>query len=558
MSDTALRADEGRTPSAYDRETQIFPKLTEDQLQRAAAFGRAEDLAEGTVVFATGDRTVDFLIVLSGNVEIYDTDPDGRPNVFTVHGPSQFTGELDLFSNRKILVSGRMGAAGRVLRFDRDAFRKLLTGEPDIGEVIIRAFILRRMGLIEQTQGAVTVIGSRKDRRLIAIERFLRRNGHPLNLLDLDTDPAAAEALEAQGRRAHPLVVCANGTVLEQPTTFQVASSLGILEEIDQDTPYDVAVIGAGPAGLAASVYAASEGLTAIVIEAEAPGGQAGTSSKIENYLGFPTGISGQALAGRAQVQAQRFGAVIAVPRRVARIDCDIRPYRIVLEDGATVQARTIVIASGATYRKLDLELYDLFEGTGIHYAATALEASLCKDENVIVVGGGNSAGQAAVFLSRHARHVHMLVRGPGLADSMSSYLINRIDASRRIDLHTSTSICRLHGDARLERVSWRHGDGAERTHDVRNIFVMVGARPNSDFLQGCVALDDRGFVLTGADVRGDWPLTRQPHLFETSRPGIFAVGDIRASSVKRVASAVGEGSIAVQFLHKILAEDGA
>ena len=548
-------ADLAREPAPYDRAHQIFPVLSDHQLRRASAFGRREAVAAGTRLFSRGDRVVDLFIVLSGTVEIVDEDSARGEGIVTVHRAGEFTGELDHFSSRRILVTGRMGTAGEVLRFDRDAVRKLMIAEPEIGEIVIRAFILRRVALIDRRQGAVTVVGPRRDAGLIAIERFLARNGQPRRVLDPADDAEGRSILDSLPGLSPPIVLCGQGTVLERPTTFELAAALGLLEEIDGAAPYDVAVVGAGPAGLAAAVYGASEGLSTIVLEVEAPGGQAGTSSRIENYLGFPTGISGQALAGRAQVQAQKFGATIAVPRQVVSVDCDVAPFRLALADGATVLAHTIVIASGARYRKPPVADFDRFEGSGIHYAATALEADLCRDEAVIVVGGGNSAGQAAVFLSRHARHVHVLVRGDGLAATMSSYLIGRIEASDRITLHVRTEIAALHGKDRLERVDIARSDGTREALDVRNVFVMIGAAPNTEWLSDCIALDPRGFVLTGAACRAGWPLEREPFILETSRPGVFAAGDVRSGSVKRVASAVGEGSIAVQFLHAVLSE---
>jgi thioredoxin reductase (NADPH) len=326
-------------------------------------------------------------------------------------------------------------------------------------------------------------------------------------------------------------------------------------EALDPAHVHDVAVVGAGPAGLAAAVYAASEGLDTIVLEGLAPGGQAGTSSKIENYLGFPTGISGQALAGRAQTQAQKFGARLAVSRHAAALDCAGEPFRLRLEDGQMVAARAVIVATGARYRKLAVENYDRFEGEGIHYAATAIEAQLCRDEEVAIVGGGNSSGQAAMFLSRFAKAVHILCRGPGLAATMSDYLVRRIDASERITLHPRTEIVRLEGEHHLEAVTWRdHGRGTEERHPMRNLFVMIGAEPNTDWLGGCLELDAKGFVLTGTDAEGR-PLASP---FATSRPGIFAVGDVRAGSVKRVASGVGEGSVVVAAVHQFLASGAA
>jgi thioredoxin reductase (NADPH) len=553
----------------YERQAQTFPRLSDEQVARAKAFGRIQDLPKGRVLFSRGDRTVDFFLVLEGHIEIYDEGPDGAPNVFTIHAKHQFTGELDLFNDRDILVGGRMGENGRVARMNRAQFRRLLTAEPDIAETIMRAFILRRVGLMQHAQGAVTLIASRSGNvgHGLRLQRFLSRNGYPLRVLDLEGDEAAARAaLENSGFGEDdlPVVVCGPHRALSNPTNAEVADCLGISEDIEPGAVFDVAVVGAGPSGLASAVYAASEGLRTLVLEAEAPGGQAGTSSKIENYLGFPTGISGQALAGRAQVQAQKFGARIAVPRTVAKLDCDRRPYALVLDNGSEVRAKAVVIATGARYRRLgQIENADRFEGgNGIHYAATAIEAGLCEREEAAVVGGGNSAGQAAVYLSRFASHVHILVRGEGLAASMSDYLVSRIEASDRITLHTHTEVVALDGERHLERVTWRNSHtGYEETRPVSNLFLMLGAVPNTDWLDGCgVALDGKGFVRVGADAGGGngdprWN-GRAPHLLETSRPGVFAVGDVRAGSVKRVASSVGEGSVVVSSVHQVLAGD--
>jgi thioredoxin reductase (NADPH) len=566
LSSIAAPAAASNPSDPYERQAQTFPRLSDEQVARAKAFGCVEDLPKGTVLFSRGDRTVDFFLVLEGDIEIYDTGPDGAPNVITVHGPSQFTGELDLFNDRDILVSGRMGTDGRVARMSRPQFRRLLAAEPDIAETIMRAFILRRVGLMQHAQGAVTLVASRSRHAGdgLRVQRFLSRNGYPLRVLDLEHDGAAARAvLDANGGLGAddlPVVVCGPNRVLRNPTNAELADCLGISEPIEPGAVFDVAVVGAGPSGLASAVYAASEGLRTLVLETEAPGGQAGTSSKIENYLGFPTGISGQALAGRAQVQAQKFGARIAVPRTVARLDCDKRPYALFLDDGAEVRAKAVVIATGARYRRLGhLEDIDRFEGgNGIHYAATAIEAGLCEREEVAVVGGGNSAGQAAVYLSRHASHVHILVRGEGLAASMSDYLVSRIEASDRITLHTRTEVTALAGERHLERVTWRNRrTGDEETRPVSNLFLMLGAVPNTEWLRDCgVALDDKGFVRVGGGGEDDHPRWggRAPHLLETSRPGVFAVGDVRAGSVKRVASSVGEGSVVVSSVHQVLA----
>lgn len=541
----------------YAREAQIFPRLPAEMVARITGYGTEEMLPAGTLVFERGQRSVDFFLVLEGSIEIFDLGPEGARNVFTVHGERQFSGELDLFNNRQILVSGRTGSDSRIVRVRRADFRRLVAAEPDIGEIVMRAFILRRVGLIQHTQGGIVLIGPRHGGDTLRLQRFLSRNGYPHRLLDTEADPDAEGFLECfeLGTDSLPVVIAPGEEVLRNPSIAALADRLGLTETIDPGHVYDLAVVGAGPAGLAAAVYAASEGLETIVIEGTAPGGQAGTSSKIENYLGFPTGISGQALAGRAQTQAQKFGATLAISRNVARIACERQPYRLTLDDGTSVATRAVVIASGARYRKLDLVNYARFEGQGIHYAATALEARLCGDSEVAVAGGGNSAGQAAVFLSRAAKHVHVLVRGAGLAATMSDYLVQRIASSPRITLHPYSEITALEGDASLSRVTWTNSRTGERTErDIGNVFVMIGAEPNTDWLDGCLALDAKGFVETGRD-GGGRPLASP---YATTRPGIFAVGDVRAGSVKRVASGVGEGSVVVQAVHQFLEPDAA
>ena len=579
------------------RERHAFPTLTDDQVERCKAFGEVEELPAKTDVFRRGQSSVDFYVPLCTEIEIYDTHCDGSDRVFTTHGPRQFTGELDLFNDRSILVSGRVTRAGRVLRVPRARFRDMLASEPDVGDVVMRAFILRRIGLIENTLGGVLVVGKKNDSDTLRVERFLKRNGYPSKTLyhGGDAGDAAAVLQKYDADPAElPFVLCGenhDGKThhLARPSNTELAKCLGITEEPDHELLYDVAVIGAGPAGMAAAVYAASEGLKTVILEAEAPGGQAGTSSKIENYLGFPNGVSGQELAGRAEVQAQKFGAKLSLPLKAEDLECegeDGPPYRVHVEDHEPVRAKTLVLACGATYRKLPLKNLPQFEGRGVYYACTAVEASPCEGEEVIVIGGGNSAGQAAVFLSNKAEHVHVLVRGEGLADSMSDYLLKRIDASKKITLHTRTEVTGLHaeGDGEeggLREVTWtnRESDTSDRK-PIRHVFSMIGAVPNTDWLSGRLAMDDKGFLKTGPAARGSqdgaaggahpdssgkndgaacgagrWPLGRPPSLFETSRPGVFAVGDVRADSVKRVASAVGEGSVCVQFLHAALAE---
>ena len=591
LKDSSRKEPPRAAPEGQERHA--FPVLTDDQVARCKRFGEVERLDAGARLFERGQSSVDFFIPLCTEVEIYDTDCDGEARVFTTHGRRQFTGELDLFNDRKILVSGRTTDAGEVLRVPRDRFRDLLAAEPDVGDVVMRAFILRRLGLIENTLGGALLVGRRNDADTLRLERFLRRNGYPSKTLyhtgNGGGDAAAVLQKYGAGPGDLPFVLCGEGRdgetrTLSRPTNVDLARCLGITEEPDGETLYDVAVVGAGPGGMAAAVYAASEGLKTVILEAEAPGGQAGTSSKIENYLGFPNGVSGQELAGRAEVQAQKFGATLCLPLKAAGLEGGGEsslgkpgspgkpggpPYLIQIEDHAPVRARTVVLACGATYRKLPLDNLPRFEGRGVYYAATAVEAAPCEGEEVIVIGGGNSAGQAAVYLSGLTQHVHVLVRGDGLADSMSDYLLKRIDASRKITLHCRTEVTGLHGgddgdddddepdEGGLEAVTWTdRGSGESRRKPIRHVFSMIGAVPNSGWLDGALARDEKGFVRTGPDVTGDgWPRDRPPTLFETSRPGVYAVGDVRSGNVKRVASAVGEGSVCVQFLHAVLRE---
>lgn len=529
----------------YARPEQTFPVLSIDMAARLARFGTRESLADGAYVFHRGERSVDFFLICAGQIAVIDHKDHGEEQIVHVHRERQFTGELDLFNDRKILVSGKAVGASEVVRISRADFRKMIVAEPDIGEIIMRAFILRRVALMQHHQGAVTLVGPARSADTVRINGFLTRNGYPHRTIDSSSDPDAAAFLECFELNASDLpVVIADEVILRNPTTHDLADMLGVAVAIDSQRLHDVIVVGAGPAGLAAAVYAASEGLDTLVIESTAPGGQAGTSSKIENYLGFPTGISGQALAGRAQVQAQKFGARLAVSRAADRLECGGDHFALHLEDGTIARGRAIIAATGARYRKLDLPDYARFEGAGIYYAATAMEAQLCADRQVVVVGGGNSAGQAAVYLSRHAAHVHMLVRSEGLAATMSSYLIDRIEASDAITLHPFTEITELAGENHLESLTWRHRQtGGETATPVGALFVMIGAQPCSDWLEGCAALDDNGFITTGD---GCTP-------FETSRPGLFAVGDVRSGSVKRVASGVGEGSVVVQAVHQFI-----
>ena len=469
-----------------------------------------------------------------------------------------------MLSGRPALVRTRVIEPGEVIEMDREHLLALVQTDSEISEIIMRAFIVRRVELIAHGLGDVVLVGSNHCSGTLRVKEFLTRNGHPYSYIDLDRDADVQDLLD----RFHvvaadvPVLICRGEVVLRNPTNQQIADCLGFNDAIDQTQIRDVVIVGAGPAGLAAAVYAASEGLDVLVLETNSPGGQAGSSSKIENYLGFPTGISGQALAGRAYTQAQKFGAQLLIAKGARQLACDRRPYAIEIDESLRVPARTVIIATGATYRKPSIENLTQFEGAGVYYGATFMEAQLCRGEEAVVVGGGNSAGQAAVFLAQTAKRVHMLVRSKGLAESMSRYLIRRIEENPAIVLRTNTEIVALEGSNHLERIRWRdHQAGNIETHDMRHVFLMTGAVPGTKWIEGCVALDVKGFIKTGPDLSQEdltaahWPLARPPHLLETSLPGVFAVGNVRGGNIKRVASAVGEGSIAVSFVHKALHE---
>jgi thioredoxin reductase (NADPH) len=545
--------------------SQIFPVLTAEQIARARNAGTIRKVQPGDILFRPGDTGIPFFVLLSGRMEIVQPGIQGE-RLITPHAPGEFTGELSMISGQRCLVLGRVTEAGDFLEIPPDHVRSLIARDAELSEVLMRAFILRRLALITNNLGNVIVMGSRHSAGTLRLREFLGRNGYPNTYVDLDTDKGSQELLDRFSVKLDeiPVVICDGGTVLRNPSTRELADCLGLNASVNGSEVRDVIIVGAGPAGLGAAVYAASEGLDSLLIETEAPGGQAGSSSKIENYLGFPTGLSGQELATRALHQAQKFGARMMVARSVVKLDCARHPYKLILDDGSALSARAIVIATGAQYNRPAIPNLKNFEGLGIYYGATYMESQLCQGEDIIVVGGGNSAGQAAVFLSQSAGKVHMLVRSGNLAETMSRYLIQRITQNPGIELHYNTEIVSLEGEDHLERVGWTDKITDETsTHAIRHVFIMTGASPRTEWLRGCLALDDKGFILTGRDIdaamRSDrtvtWPLTRAPQMLETNLPGVFAVGDVRAGNVKRVASAVGEGAISVHLVHRTLAE---
>jgi thioredoxin reductase (NADPH) len=549
-------------PSALDSRTQAFPILSVAQINRIRALGNVRRVQPGQILFEPGETTIPFFVLLSGAMEIVQPALNGERTVAT-HGPGEFTGEMTMISGRRSLVRGRVTEPGDFLELGTEGVRSLVAKDAELSEIFMRAFILRRLQLVDRGQGNIVLMGSRHSSNTLRLREFLTRNEHPFTYVDLDADKSSQDLLD----RFHvdpaeiPVIVCSGGTVLRNTTIQKLADCLGLNISVDESQIRDLIIVGAGPAGLAAAVYGASEGLDVLTIEAGSPGGQAGSSSKIENYLGFPTGLSGQELAARAIAQTEKFGAKMMVAHGVVRLECAKRPYKVVLDNGNQLAARSVVIATGAEYKRPPIANLEKFTGQGVYYGATFMEAQLCGDDDVIVVGGGNSAGQAAVFLAQTANKVHMLVRSSGLAESMSRYLIRRIEENPGIELHYNTEIVVLAGDTQLERVTWRdRASGQASVHDIRHVFIMAGALPRTEWLQGCVALDEKGFILTGRDLDNangsvSWTQTRAPMMLETSLPGVFAVGDVRSGNVKRVASAVGEGSIAIHLVHRSLAE---
>ncbi|MGB6830822.1 MAG: FAD-dependent oxidoreductase [Terracidiphilus sp.] len=549
------------------RETRprAFPALTEEQIDRIRPLGRIRQVRSGDILIKPGDTVIPFYVLLSGRMEIVQPSLDGE-RMIALHEPGGFTGEMTMLSGARSQVIGRVSEGGEFLELTPENLRVLVARDTELSEILMRAFILRRLEMIRQGWGALAVLGSQHSARTLEIREFLSRNGQPYTYVDLDRDQTSQELLDRFEVKPTdvPVVICPGRGVLRSPSVRDLAAGLGLSVVSGGKQIRDVIIAGAGPAGLAAAVYAASEGLDVLLIETSSPGGQAASSSKIENYLGFPTGISGQELAGRAASQALKFGAQIVVARSVLRLACERRPYTVKLDGGEELAARTIVIATGAQYNKPALPNLERFEGNGVYYGATYMESQLCTGEEVAVVGGGNSAGQAAAFLAQTASRVHMLVRAAELSSTMSRYLIQRLEENPKVDLHYQTEISGLDGEDHLERLTWRdRATGAESEHAIRHLFIMTGASPRTEWLKGCLALDQKGFILTGRDLdtAGDgdgnprWPLDRAPEMLETSLPGVFAVGDARAGNVKRVASAVGEGAISIHLVHRALAE---
>jgi thioredoxin reductase (NADPH) len=544
------------------RPEHVFPTLTPAQIARIARHGRRRAITPGDLLVEVGQRPFSFFVVLAGGIEIL-RPLGGTDALIVTMRTGQFTGEGTMLTGRRSLTRIRAVEEGVVLELDREQLLALIQTDTELSELFMRAFILRRVELIADGYGDVVLIGSTHCAGTLRVKEFLTRNGHPFHYMDLDHDQEAQDLLcRFQVRSADvPVLICRGDAVLRNPSSRQVADVLGFNDAIERSHVRDLVIVGAGPAGLAAAVYGASEGLDVLVLESGLPGGQAGSSSRIENYLGFPTGISGLDLTRRAYAQAQKFGAQVMIAK-ASSLASTHQGHSMHLEDGGRVDARAVIIASGATYRRPALANLSHFEGTGVYYAASPMESQLCSGEEVVIVGGGNSAGQAAVFLADTARHVHLLVRKDCLADTMSRYLVRRIEEHPAITLRTRTELVALDGDQHLNRVHWRDGrTDLVETHDIKHLFVMSGAMPNTDWLDGRLALDRGGFIKTGPDLSpaelttAGWPLTRPPYLLEASRPGVFAVGDVRGSNMKRVASAVGEGSNAVAFVHHVLGQ---
>ena len=536
-----------------ERGAQMFPRLTDDELARLTRFGEPRRYEAGEIVARVGEVPVGLQLILSGELEVTQRDVSGENAHIITHGRGNFTGELAQLSGRPSLVDAVALTAVDVIVIAPDRLRGLLVAEADVGERIMRALILRRVGLIEAGAGPI-IIGDESNPDLLRLVNFLRRNGYPYRSLDPSTDTCARTLIDRFEVAAEelPIALCPSGQLLRNPTENQLARCVGLVGNLDPDRLYDVIVIGAGPSGLATAVYAASEGLSVLAVDCRSFGGQAGASARIENYLGFPTGISGMALMGRAFSQAQKFGAEIAIPDEAVKLECGNDPCHLLLATGERVQARSIVIATGARYRRLGMDRLEEFEGSSVHYWASPLEADLCAGEDVVVVGGGNSAGQATVFLAGHAKKVTLIARRP-LSETMSQYLIERIHNQPNVEVVIGSEVSRLDGaSGELTGITIHDRKSkSEQRRSVRFLFSFIGADPNTDWLQSSgIKLDERGFVLTGEEAGAD------RLSLETSRRGVFAVGDVRTTSVKRVAASVGDGAQVVASIHKYLAAD--
>ncbi|MGH8790431.1 MAG: FAD-dependent oxidoreductase [Cupriavidus necator] len=533
----------------HPRYHQMFPVLTEDEVARVCRFGSPCHYSQGDFLYRAGSRCPGVFVILAGKVRIVIRDGLSRQRILhTYTQRGEFTSDITQLSSKPAVVDAHVVEDVDAVLLRPDELSAMMVNEADAGEKIMRALILRRVLAIERGRGVVFV-GAPGNARLVELQNFLRRNAFPNMALDAEQDAEAIALLQRLAPQPDdfPLVVCPNGTVLRNPDVGQLASCLGLIPDFDPAHVYDVAIIGAGPAGLAAAVYAASDGLSVAVFDYRAPGGQAGSSARIENFLGFPTGISGQDLAGRAFIQAQKFGAHIGIPCEVKTLYCNSLPLVVELADGRRIPARTVVIASGAEYRRPAVDGLERFERCGVYYWATPIEARLCRNEPVLLLGGGNSAGQAVVFLASQVEHVHMFIRGASLADSMSRYLIERIHSLPNVTLHSRTVLSALEGGARLERVHYRGAGGIEGSMTTHHLFVFIGAQPNTGWLRECgVSLDGNGFVLTGVDLP-----TASPLPLQTSVEGVFAIGDVRSGSTKRVAAAVGEGAAVVAQIHQ-------
>jgi thioredoxin reductase (NADPH) len=542
-----------------EQRSRLFPVLTPAQMERVAAQGTRREVSAGEVLVDSGDRDLPFIVVVRGALDVLRVSVTGEALIVT-HRAGNFFGDINLLSSRRSIVRVRVSEGGEVIAVERKNLQGLVQNDVELSDILMQAFMLRRLELVTHGWSDTVLIGSGYSAGTLRIREFLLHNNTPVQYIDLETDKEAQGLLD----RFHvatadvPVVVCRGGTVLRNPTNEQLAACFGLNAGIETREIRDVVIVGAGPAGLAAAVYAASEGLRPLVVEGASPGGQAGSSSRIENYLGFPVGVSGRELSERAFGQALKFGAEFVTSEALG-LQCEQKPYIVETKEGRFA-ARSVIVATGAQYRKPPLPKLGRYEGAGVYYWATAMEAQLCQGEEVAVIGGGNSAGQAAVYLSDKARHVHILIRGDALASTMSRYLIRRIERTANITLHPVTEVTALHGDEHLEGLTWRTGSSSEE-HPVRHLFVMTGADPNARWLSGCLLQDQGGFIKTGTNLTPEdleaarWLLPRAPFPFESSRPGVFAVGDVRCGNVKRVASGVGEGSMAVSYVHQVLQE---